>query len=150
MKSMGLFSNSRDRQQAQLVAPQYLKIAKDCIKLINSTTNPDVFFPRYDLLIEQCSKLSQLECYIKFTGTRPSTQLITFKLQRDEETRRFIHRSFEKLKQDVDKLKTAKAKGNKVDSYFAKMSIYSRYISANNQKLLEEFEAYFKKLETAW
>ena len=39
-----MFNNKRKKAEAQVMAPQWLKIAQDCVNLINSTTNPEVFF----------------------------------------------------------------------------------------------------------
>lgn len=137
---MGIFG--KQKQHAQMMATQYLKIVNDCAKLVNSTVNPGVFFSRYDLMVENLTKLSQIEYLLKFTGKKPSTQLNEIVSRRDYETSLFIARSFEKLMHDVEKLKTPKGKGNKISAYFTNMSEYSRYLSNKNIEALQKMKSF--------
>ena len=92
---MWLFGSSRKRREAQSLAPQLIHITEDCENLVNTTVNPDTFFSRYDSLIEQLMKLSEIERYINFTGELPSVVLKRAISQRDTVTQRFIHRSYQ-------------------------------------------------------
>lgn len=128
--------NSIPISEAQLMASQYLKIAKDSERLVNTTVNPDVFFSRYDLMIEQFRKLAGLEHLISFSGTLPSAHLNTLIATRDQEAETFIRRSFKKMRDEVGLLKTENGKSAKIERYFSKMNSYCRYLSQGNQDLL--------------
>lgn len=147
---MGLFGNSKAKETARFMAPQWLKIARDCTNLVNKTTNPEVFFSRYDLLIEQYRNLAGIEHLVKFSGTKPSAQLRNVIASREHETELFLKRAFDKLTQDINKLKTAKAKGNRVDAFFSKMECYKDYLTPSNIALLEKMELACHDLETKW
>lgn len=139
---MWLFGNSRKRMEAQLeaqlLAPNLIHIAEDCENIVNTTVNPDTFFSRYDLLVEQLIKLSEIERYIKFTGKLPSVALKRVISQRDTVTQRFIYRSYQRLVQDIAKLKTANGKLNRINAYFNHMHFYDSYLSDDNKRLLDQ------------
>ena len=46
------------REQAKEQSKQLLKIAQDCAELVNTTVNPDVFFNRYNLMLENLQSLA--------------------------------------------------------------------------------------------
>ena len=45
-----------------------LRIVNDCVKLMENTLKPDVFFMRLNLLVEKSKHLANLEEYISFSG----------------------------------------------------------------------------------
>ncbi len=50
-----------NKQNVEMMAPQWLRIVGDSVKLVNETTTPKVYFERYDLLIENLEKLAEIE-----------------------------------------------------------------------------------------
>lgn len=138
------------KTEAEIMFPQYLKIIDDSVKLVNATVKPDVFFSRYDLLIENLRKASQIENHVRFSGERPSIALSRIISIREEQTSLFIRRSFEKMIEEVEKLKTPKGKGNRVDKYFSTMDVYKDKLSTKNVDLLNQLEAECREKEVEW
>lgn len=106
---------------ARMMAPQWLKIAIDCQNLVNHTTNPKVFFPRYQLLLSVMACLALIEPYISFSGELPSHALHRFMAMEPQETCKFIQRSYDKMIAGARALKTAKGQSNKLQKYFDDM-----------------------------
>lgn len=129
----------RIREQAKEQADQWLKIVYDCAELVNTTKNPDVFFPRYELMLEYLGKLSGLECTGIFSNSRelPSVALARVEAQFSTATNDFINRSFEAAREDAATLKTEKGKANAIKRFFAKMDILTIYMSAESVDYLE-------------
>ncbi|MDD5934998.1 MAG: hypothetical protein PUC65_05430 [Clostridiales bacterium] len=113
-------------------ALQQEKIANDCVNLINSTVKPDVFFSRYDLLIEKLELLSKYENYIKFNGTLPSYSLQIAKSQKEASVRSLIDRAWLKADEKASKLKTEKGKSNQYIKLFEEFEKYTNYMTQNN------------------
>ena len=120
-----------------LSAQSKLKIVKDCVRLCNTTTNPDVFFARYDLMLEKCNELIAFESTIRFSGSPPSAQLRHLQNARERETLTFLKRSYEKMLENTKKLKTAKGQENKVEKYFLELEKYSHYLSQAHLDIIE-------------
>lgn len=131
-----MFDSRRKKSEAQIMAPQWLKIARDCVNLINTTTNPDVFFKRYELCIETVQKLVSIEKYIKFTGKNPHIFLNELLQTREAATEKFIMRCYSKTMDEVEKMKTLKGKINKINKFHSEIEKYVEYLSKNNLKLL--------------
>ena len=100
------------RAQAKEQSAQWLKIANDCANLVNTTKNPDVFFPRYKLLLENMQKLAGLESTGIFSKSPnlPSAEFLRLEKLFPAATENFIDRSFEEAKEKAATLKTEKAK----------------------------------------
>ncbi len=141
---MGLFDfllgNSKEKQHAQMMAPQWLKIVEDSVRLVNTTTNPAVFFFRYNLMVEHLEKLTQIEHLVRFSGTRPSAQLSKVTSERNYQTSLFIKRSHEKMMHETRLLKTERGKLNKIETFFKSMDSYNTYLSASNRAMLDKMK----------
>lgn len=131
-----MFDNKRKKAEAELMAPQWLKISQDCVNLINTTTNPEVFFKRYDLCIETVQKLVSIEKYVKFQGKKPRVFLNELLQKRDAATKDFIMRCYEKVWAETEKMKTKKGKINKVIKLHESIEMYVEYLSKDNLKRL--------------
>lgn len=129
-------SHYSKKQLAEFMSPQYLKIAQDCARLVNTTKNPDVFFPRYKLLIEKMEQLSDFEKVIKFSGTKPSKELAEIKRKRDIATHDFLVRYYSDTRQKIKSAKTPKSKYNNAEKFNSQVSIYICELSKSN---IEEF-----------
>lgn len=133
-----MFGNKQKKAEAEFMTPQWLKISQDCVNLINTTTNPEVFFKRYDLCIETVQKLVSTEKYVKFKGKKPHVFLNELFQTRDAATKDFIMRCYEKVLAETDKMKTKKGKINKVSKLHESILIYNNYLSKDNLLRLYE------------
>ena len=129
----------RIRKQAQFQSAGSLKIINDCVHLVNTTVNPEVFFMRYDLMLEHLETLAGLECTGIFENSRelPSEALLRVEKQFDAATIDFLNRSFENAKKHSDTLKTENGKKNAIKRYFDNME---KYIVNMGSDGLEYFE----------
>lgn len=132
-----------DKSNAQFMAPQYLKTANDCARIVNSTKNPEVFFSRYQLLIDKLEQLAALEKYIKFSGTKPSKQLIEIKRKRDLTIHDFLVRYFDDTKGKIESAKTSKTKYNNAQKFNTEISYHIHELSKYN---IEEFNRMSQEL----
>lgn len=127
--------------EAKMLAPQWLKISHDCEKLINNTMNPDVFFSRFELLESVCACLVLIQPYVKFTGTQPRKAFKTLQEIRPMAAKAFIERSYEKMIQQADGLKTEKGRTNKIEKYFSSMNPYLNRLDDDSLHYLNELKS---------
>ena len=132
--------------QAKEQSRQLLKIVKDCAELVNTTSNPDVFFNRYNLMLEHLETLAGLECTGIYANSPelPSKAFLRIEEQFDTETNKFLDRSFETAKKHADTLKTDNGKRNAIKRYFDNMEKYIIYMSSES---LEYFDKMKKENE---
>ena len=128
---MGLFS-SRQKRYAECMAPQWLKIANDCAKIVNTTKNPKTFFERHDLLVEKLRALSELERYVKFSGQKPHAVLSDVLRRKSATIHDFIDRYYVETLSKINDLKTTKAKQNCAESFYNSLTLYSDRIDNEN------------------
>lgn len=116
----------KEKEEAALKARQWLKIVQDCAKLVNETVNPEVFFSRYRLMLENLKKLVGLEKTGVFSKSKemPSTALSRMEKQFTAATNDFLDRSFADAKAKADALKTETGKANTMQRYFEKIEKY--------------------------
>lgn len=138
---MGLFGPSKkEKYEAQFMAPQWLKIVKDCADLVNTTVNPKVFFARYDLMLENLSNLADIEKIVKFSGKKPSVQFRELVAQRERETDTFIDRAFEVARDRAAELKTEKGRAEALQRFFQKMEAHSNRMTPANLAHLQSLK----------
>jgi hypothetical protein len=130
----------RIRKQAQFQSQGSLKIINDCVELINTTVNPEVFFMRYNLMLEHLETLAGLECTGIFENSSelPSEAFLRIEAQFTAATNDFLDRSFEKAKEHADTLKTENGKTNAIKRYFNNMEKHIIHMSA------ESLECFYK------
>lgn len=127
------------RAQARIQSQGSLKIVNDCVELVNTTVKPEVFFERYNLMLEHLETLAGLECTGIFENSRelPSEAFLRVEAQFDAATNDFLDRSFEKAKEHANTLKTENGKKNAIKRYFDNMEKYIIYM---NGESLEHFD----------
>lgn len=103
--------------EAQQLSPQYLRIVSDCTNICNSTTDPDVYFSRYNTMVNYLIELSKMERNIKFTGQKPSTFLRQVRNSREAQINLFVDRIYDKTLSDIKKLMQNSAKINHIDLF---------------------------------
>ena len=119
---------------SQRMAANHLRILKESAELCNTTKKPDVFFSRYDLLVEVGRKLVELSKYVRFTGTSPAAALNQVLREKPEATRGLIDRCLE----DVAGLKTAASRSKRCQKMLRDFIPYKDQVEEENWTYLEE------------
>lgn len=99
-----------NKKEAEFYVAGMLKIANDCANLVNTTKNTDVFFTRYNLLIDKLKNMAKLEHFKCFNDTLPSKNLANILDKKDLTINDFIDRFYNDTLEQINKLKTEKAK----------------------------------------
>lgn len=97
------------------------EITQDCLKLIENTTNPKVFFERLDLLEEKIDEILQFKPYIKEIDF---DEIEKIKEIREDATTIFLQRYYEKVSKKAETLKTEKGKNNQFKKYVESLNSY--------------------------
>ncbi len=126
------------RECNPMTAENKLKIVQDCINLVNNTKNPDVFFSRYDMLIEELSALSRMEGRIKFLGQSPSVALQDFLSRKQYTFSDFINRYYKNVEEKINNLTTEKAKQNNAKKFYDSLVVYRDVIPSTCFDLIEK------------
>ncbi len=127
-----MFGHSKEKAVAEMMAPQWLKIMMESRDIVNRTTDPEVFFSRYDLVIENANKLAGISKYVKFKGTKPAEVLRQVTAQEDAATRDFILRCFQRAQLNAEKVKTEKGKRNQFEKFQSSLESYFFRMSQEN------------------
>ena len=121
-----------NKKEADFMAEQWIKIAKESADLVNNTKKPDVFFKRYDLLVKELQNLSKVQHLISYQGIAPSENLRNILSKRELTINNFIVRYYEDTISSINKLKTFQTKRNKADSFFKNLKAYDNLMLDNN------------------
>lgn len=128
------------RQTMQLNRARDRRVAGDCLELTAKTMNPDVFFFRYDMLIETLALLSLYHRMFRVPAQDPEPELRRALEYRDARTADFIRRSRSNMAQKAAALKTEKAQRGRYEKYYQEMSLYIEQLSAQARQTLEELK----------
>lgn len=128
------------RAQAKEQADQWLKIINDCANLVNTTVNPEVFFPRYSLMLDYLEKLAGLECTGIFNNSKAKPKEEFYRVDDlfPAATNSFIDRSFAAAKEKAEALKTESGKKNAISRFFASMDKYRVEMEPESIRHLDE------------
>lgn len=119
---------------------RYIEIYNDCQRLFQETSNPDVFFMRYDLAIEKLNQLKEIiESYegITYEGTNVDLMLDTLDAERNNQTFEFVTRYFIASKHKACKLKTDIGRLNNLAKSKEKLMEYEEYLDKDSLELAE-------------
>lgn len=116
----------------QMQAQNSLRIIQDCIRLISETKNPNVFFSRYDLLLNHSLFLIELEPYVDFTGAKISDAYQEAINNRQIATKEFITRYWSDTLSKMAKYKTDVAKKKKVNEFFDSLELHKNEMNQEN------------------
>lgn len=144
---MGMF-DSKEKREAQILAPQWLRIAQDCTSICNSTKVPDVFFSRFNLLIDTTRNLASIERYVKFSGELPSSVLQRFSAAKQEAIGDFIERYYRETSRKIVELSTSAAKQKKAEAFQTTMHVYDNEMNSDNIKKVDAKFTLLSKLAT--
>ena len=132
-----MFGNRKMKAAAEMMAPQWVKILVESRDIVNRTTDPDVFFSRYDTVKETAEKLASISKYVKFKGTKPADVLRQVTEQEGAATRDMVLRCFQKAQLNAEKLKTEKGKRGQFEKFQSSLEAYFFRMSDENVELVQ-------------
>ena len=133
-----MFGNRKMKAAAERMAPQWLKIMIESRDIVNRTTEPDVFFSRYDTVKEKAEQLASISKYVKFKGMKPAEVLRRVTEQEDAATRDMVLRCFQKAVLNAEKLKTEKGKLGQFEKFQSSLEPYFFRMSDENARLVQD------------
>ena len=138
---MGQIDIVNSRQNARILAPQFLKQAQESAKILQTTTDPSTFFTRYDFCIGRLLGLEKCKGYGVPVSTSADLKKYRSLAFRDEAINEIIHRTEEKYQTKIESLKTPKAKKNWAEKYHQAFEPYLPYMSDKQKTVLGEVSA---------
>ena len=133
-----MFGNRKMKAAAEMMAPQWLKIMIESRDIVDRTTEPDVFFSRYDTVKEKAEQLASISKYVKFKGMKPAEVLRRVTEQEDAATRDMVLRCFQKAVLNAEKLKTEKGKLGQFEKFQSSLEPYFFRMSDENARLVQD------------
>lgn len=133
-----MFGNRKMKAAAEMMAPQWMKILIESRDIVNRTTDPKVFFSRYDLVKEKAEQLASVSKYVKFKGMKPAEVLRQVTEQEDAATRGMVLRCFQKAVLNAEKLKTEKGKLGQFEKFQSSLEPYFFRMSDENARLVQD------------
>ena len=133
-----MFGHSKKKAAAEMMAPQWMKIVVESRDIVNRTTEPDVFFSRYDTAKEKAEQLASISKYVKFKGMKPAEVLRQVTEQEDAATRDMVLRCFQKAVLNAEKLKTEKGKLGQFEKFQSSLEPYFFRMSDENARLVQD------------
>lgn len=133
-----MFGHSKKKAAAEMMAPQWMKILVESRDIVNRTTEPDVFFSRYDTVKEKAEQLASISKYVKFKGMKPAEVLRRVTEQEDAATRGMVLRCFQKAVLNAEKLKTEKGKLGQFEKFQSSLEPYFFRMSDENARLVQD------------
>ena len=130
-----MFGHSKKKAAAEMMAPQWMKILVESRDIVNRTTEPDVFFSRYDTVKEKAEQLASISKYVKFKGMKPAEVLRQVTEQEDAATRDMVLRCFQKAVLNAEKLKTEKGKLGQFEKFQSSLEPYFFRMPDGNARL---------------
>lgn len=132
-----LYMNEKQLKAASvIVGNRLIEIVNDSGKLIETTTNIDTFFSRYDLYLEDLEKLSKLEIFVHMEGKSPSKKLLEIRQDYASTLQEFIDRYWKATLRKADNLKTQKGKQNQYQKFANSFDSYSQRIPDSIKKYI--------------
>lgn len=143
-----IYSEKQLKALANKSAKDSLRIANDCIKILQTTVKPDVFFDRLQLFTWHTSNLALLEKYISFSGASPKEVFSVLISEKQECIGEFLVRYFCQVLDKADSLKTAKGKLNQYQKFYDSLKPYFAEMNAENINYIEtKYRVYTSTLE---
>lgn len=148
---MGLFSKKPKISRAELQLKQQqaqnsLRIVNDCIKIISETKNPDVFFSRYNLLIEHTENLLALQHFVSFSGPSLSSAYVEVINNKQIAIKDFLNRYWADTLSKITNLKTEPAKIKRIQTFYDSLEKYKHEMNEENiDFFITKYNIYLKK-----
>lgn len=136
-----------NKKEAEFYVAGMLQIANDCVNLVNTTKNPDVFFMRYNLLINKLENMAKLESFKCFKGTLPSKNLTNILNKKELTINDFIDRFYNDILFQISRLKIENAKEKRIEKFYNELSKYNDYMLPENvEKYISMYENLLNKI----
>ena len=159
---MGLFGKSKaellrwqnvlmqDSPHRLIMTEQQLKVATfqpaqrnlqaigDCKRLVETTTKPDVFFSRLQMLMERSRHLCILEPYMDFTGVTPTVAYNEACRNYQMAIYQFLVRYYIDTLNRARAMKTTRGKLGKFRSFYDSLQVYYPNMNEMNKRYIEE------------
>ena len=128
----------KKKAAAEIMAPQWMKILIESRDIVNRTTDPEVFFSRYDTVKEMAGNLASISKYVKFKGTKPAEVLRMATDQEQAAVQNLIVRCFQKATLNAEKVKTEKGKRGQFEKFQTSLEPYFFRMSDENAQLVQD------------
>ena len=79
-----------------------------------------------------------------------AAQLREAEAAREENTEKFLRRSYTKACEEMNKLKTKRGKVKRVDQYLKSIEIYAEEMTPENKRQLVEIRQSFREMSSQW
>ena len=127
------------RQTALWNMEHHQRVLQDCLSLTTSTKQPNIFFPRYDLLIETLEELTFYHTLFRVPHDDPADALQKALNSRTAMTYDFIQRSHSDMVQKAAALKTDKGRFGRCEKYYQSMQPFLQELPTEAADLLEQY-----------
>lgn len=128
----------KKKAAAEIMAPQWMKILIESRDIVNRTTDPEVFFSRYDTVKEMAGNLASISKYVKFKGTKPAEVLRMATDQEQAAVRDLIVRCFQKATMNAEKVKAERGKRGQFEKFQTSLEPYFFRMSDENAQLVQD------------
>lgn len=141
---MFFFFKSQKQKEAKFMASQWIKQVNESANLVNNTKNPDTFFSRYEFMIEKVNDLISIQKYLKFKGDKPTDMLRQINDKKINTINDFIDRYYSDILEQINKLKTDKAKQKRIDKFYSSLVPYFDQMEKENIDKIDKLNLNFK------
>lgn len=128
-------------------AEKYFDTIRESAELVNTTTKPEVFFPRFALILECFEKLAEMEASRIYDTSKykPQENYQNISNTFTAATNDFINRSFEELQSKVALVEAEQAKAELIKRYFKGMDKYLDKMEAESINLYYSLKEQYSK-----
>lgn len=127
------------RQCMQLNRNRDDRVISDCLELTRKTLKPDVFFMRYDLLVQTLMEVTLYHKLFRVPRQDPEADLRRAIDERDTRTCDFVRRSHSDMAQKAAALKTEKARIGRYEKYYQAMETFQEQFPEQARALFEKY-----------
>ena len=114
-------------------------VISDCLELTMKTLKPDVFFMRYDLLVQTLMEVTLYHKLFRVPRQDPEADLRSAIDERDTRTCDFVQRSHSDMAQKAAALKTEKARSGRYEKYYKAMDTFQKQLPEQARALFENY-----------
>lgn len=125
---------------AKMNAQTWIAQLDDCIRLVQSTTNPDVFFSRLETMIERAAQLSSAHDAGYIRLNIDIGEMLPTDAEIGDAVNNFINRLYRKTLNDCRELKTEAGKIKRICAMFDKLDSYYERLDQTNITLLDSLK----------
>lgn len=143
-------TETQRRLATESAARDDMRIIDDSFRLVNVTTDPDVFFSRWELLIEQTMHLEMLRNFVLMPEFRPPESSATLKREKSTYIQHFLSRYFSDVYEKAETLKTESGKIGRYRKFYDSLQPYYDKMQPEHIEFIEtKNEIYVVQAEEA-